>query len=84
MPPRPKTADCGHNVVMDSAPTRTNQEYRTLAKLEFPWVHHACVGAGMTSVAQPLDRSYMRTYRSTLHVAKHFAEWIESGCAKHT
>eukprot|EP00971_Amphidinium_carterae_P201702 4002358-Amphidinium_carterae.2 len=29
----------------------------------------------MTSVAQPLDRSYMRTYKSLLrqHVAKHFA-----------
>eukprot|EP00971_Amphidinium_carterae_P295991 5879015-Amphidinium_carterae.1 len=30
----------------------------------------------MTSVAQPLDRSYMRTYTSLLrqHVGKHFAE----------
>eukprot|EP00971_Amphidinium_carterae_P046746 921150-Amphidinium_carterae.1 len=55
-------------VVMDSAPTHTNKEYRALAKAELPWVHHAYVSAGMTSVTGPTC-GHIRQ-----HVAKHFAE----------
>eukprot|EP00971_Amphidinium_carterae_P176382 3497250-Amphidinium_carterae.1 len=61
---------------MESAPTHTSQKCRSLAKVELPWVHHSYVGAGMTSVAQPLDRTYMRAYKSILRkrVAKHFVD----------
>eukprot|EP00971_Amphidinium_carterae_P101861 2016138-Amphidinium_carterae.1 len=53
-------------VIVDAAPCHVSAECRAQVKRKMPWVLHAYVAAGYTSVAQPLDRAYMRPLKCVL------------------
>eukprot|EP00971_Amphidinium_carterae_P003772 74591-Amphidinium_carterae.1 len=63
-------------VIVDAAPCHVSAEYRAEVKQEMFWVLNAFVAAGYTSVAEPLDRAYMRLLKCVLKrvARKSFAE----------
>jgi DDE superfamily endonuclease len=65
-------------LLLDVAPIHISAEFRTMCETAFPWVKRVYVPPNLTHKLQPLDRSYMFSFKKSLarQTATHFAREI--------
>ena len=63
-------------LVLDCAPQHVAEEFRSIMRDTRSHIKRCCVQRNFTAYTQPVDRAYMRAFKSSIRqeVAKHFAE----------
>jgi hypothetical protein len=54
-------------LVFDVAPRHVSREFKQMRSQSFPWIKFAYVDPGETGSCQPLDRTYMRVFKTAIH-----------------